>query len=134
MRRKKLRVRLHQESGIAVIDLHGELDGTAHQTLHDAYGRAEAWSPPAVLLNFAGVEYINSKGIALIVGLLSQARRSSTQLLASGLSEHYIEIFDITRLSEYIELYPDESAALLGPRALRETVPAQREDGTAGAF
>jgi anti-sigma B factor antagonist len=125
---KTLRTSLHQKLGIAVIDLRGELDGAAHGILRDAFATAKAWRSPAVLLNFAGVGYINSKGIALIVGLLSEARRSSTPLLACGLSEHYVEIFEITRLSDYIDVYPDESTALLEARSLRETLPAQRED------
>jgi anti-anti-sigma factor len=67
-----------------------------------------------VLLNFGGVGYINSTGIALIVGLLAQARKERRQLLACGLSEHYREIFEITRLSDFMTTYADESAALTG--------------------
>jgi len=45
------------------------------------------------------VGYINSTGIALIVGLVARARASHRSLLACNLSEHYVEIFNITRLS-----------------------------------
>jgi anti-anti-sigma factor len=65
-----------------------------------------------VLLNFADVEYINSTGIALIVGLLARARKHGTRVLAAGLSEHYREIFEITRLADFMELYPDEEGAV----------------------
>jgi anti-anti-sigma factor len=58
------------------------------------------------------VDYINSKGIALIVMLLAQARKSGTRLLTTGLSPHYIEIFNITRLSDFMKFYPDEASAL----------------------
>jgi anti-anti-sigma factor len=134
MQNKKLKTRLHQRAGVAVIDLHGELDGTAQESLRDAYRTAQAWKARAIVLNFAGVRYINSKGIALIVGLLSEARESSTRLLACGLSEHYLEIFEITRISDYIDIYPDMPAALLGTGALRQTVPAQRDDGPVSAL
>ncbi len=56
------------------------------------------------MLNFAGVDYINSTGIALIVGLLAKARAAHTPLAATGLSEHYREIFTITRLSDFMEI------------------------------
>jgi anti-sigma B factor antagonist len=123
MRHGAPRARAGRRSGLAIIELRGEVDGSAQGVLNAAYAKAEDWGPPAILLDFRGVGYINSKGIALIVGLLSQARASSTQLLASGLSEHYQEIFQITRLAEYITLYPDKQTALLEAASIQETVP-----------
>ena len=70
--------------------------------------RREKANPETILLNFEGVDYINSTGIALIVGLLARARASKRPLLASNLSEHYMEIFDITHLSDFMSLFPDE--------------------------
>lgn len=124
MQRKPLRARARQRSGLAVIELRGEVDGSAQEALDAAYAKAEDWGFPAILLDFYQVGYINSKGIALIVGLLSRARASSTQLLASGLSEHYREIFHITRLSDYITIYPDKQTALLEAASPQEAVPA----------
>jgi anti-anti-sigma regulatory factor len=46
------------------------------------------------------------------VGLLARARTSKRRLLAYGLSDHYIEIFNITRLSDFMSVYPDEQSAL----------------------
>ena len=65
-----------------------------------------------VLLNFADVDYINSTGIALIVSILAQARKAHMPLITAGLSEHYQEIFRITRLADFMSIYPDEAAAL----------------------
>jgi anti-anti-sigma factor len=50
------------------------------------------------------VDYINSTGIALIVGLLGKARAAEVPVAASGLSDHYREIFEITRLSDFITI------------------------------
>ena len=66
------------------------------------------------MLNFEGVDYINSTGIALIVGLLAQARKSHRRLVVCGLSEHYQEIFRITRLSDFMQIFDDEPSALAG--------------------
>lgn len=95
-----------------VIDLHGEIDARADGALGGAYDEAAAHEPEAVLLNFGDVDYINSTGIALIVGLLTRARAAGTQLLACGLSDHYQELFRITRLSDYVGLFQDEASAL----------------------
>jgi len=65
-----------------------------------------------VVLDFAAVDYINSTGIALIVSVLAKARAERRKVVASGLSPHYREIFDITRLSDFIELFPDLDGAV----------------------
>jgi anti-anti-sigma factor len=80
--------------------------------LNSAYAQATDANAKAVLLNFNKVEYMNSTGIALIVGLLAQARKSGRRLLTCGLSDHYQEIFKITRLSDFMNIYTDEASAL----------------------
>jgi anti-sigma B factor antagonist len=104
--------------GVAVIELSGEVDGSAAAVLTAAYERAVDSAPgdPAdlgtVVLDFAAVDYINSTGIALIVSVLARARAERRKVVASGLSPHYREIFDITRLSDFIELFPDLDRAV----------------------
>ncbi len=105
------RVRQHQPR-IAVIELHGEINSFAEESLNAAYTEAEAHNPQSILLNFSAVDYINSTGIALIVTLLAKARKAHIRLLTCGLSEHYVEIFNITRLADFMSVYPDESTAL----------------------
>ena len=102
----------HHRPRIAVIELHGEINGFAEAALNDAYAKATDQQVETVLINFADVDYINSNGIALIVGLLAKARASHTHLLASGLSEHYVEIFTITRLADFMTIFPDEASAI----------------------
>src|SRR5919206_2208823 len=108
-----LEATVRQEPGVAVLDMTGEINGFAEEALNAAYAEAESSDPKAVLLNFEGVDYINSTGIALIVGLLAKARASHRRLLACNLSEHYVEIFNITRLSDFMSIFPDEQSAVI---------------------
>jgi len=108
--------------GAAIIELSGEVDGSAATILTDAYARAVAAGSDlgTVVLDFGAVDYINSTGIALIVSVLARARAERRKVVACGLSPHYREIFDITRLSDFIELFPDLDHAvsqLTGPSA-----------------
>ena len=109
---RHLEAEVRQERGVVVLDLRGEINGFAQEALDAAYSEAESNDPETILLNFEGVDYINSTGIALIVGLLAKARASHKRLLACNLSEHYVEIFEITRLSDYIGVFPDEESAM----------------------
>ncbi|HNB54079.1 MAG TPA: STAS domain-containing protein [Anaerolineales bacterium] len=97
-------VTVRRENGNAVLDLTGEINALAEKALNAAYAEAESGQPEAFVLNFQGVDYINSTGIALIVGLLAKARVAKRSLVAANLTEHYREIFTITRLSDFITL------------------------------
>ena len=103
---------LRQVESVAILDLRGEIDAFADETLDAAYAQAAALQPRCLLLNFTRVDYINSTGIALIVAILAQARRDRILLLACCLSEHYQEMFRITRLSDFIDVFDDEAGAL----------------------
>lgn len=99
-------------SGVATIDLEGEINSFAEPGLSSAYDQAESANPSRVVLNFTNVHYINSTGIALIVGLLARARKSRREMAVYGLSEHYKEIFQITRLSDFMTIYANEAEAV----------------------
>ena len=96
----------------AVIELSGDINIQADTRMSAAYAEAEKHSSPMILLDFSKANYINSTGIALIVGLLARARKNKRNLVVSGLSDHYKEIFQITRLSDFMKIYPNEQAAL----------------------
>ncbi len=106
------RAAVHQHTDFSVIDLQGEINAFVVQDLDAIYTEAGSSNPSAIVLNFTDVSYINSTGIALIVGLLAQARKDHRRILGFGLSEHYREIFQITRLSDFMEIYPGEADAL----------------------
>jgi anti-anti-sigma factor len=97
----------------AIIELRGEVNASAEATLSAAYAQAERDDPEVILLNFAQVDYMNSTGIALVVGLLARARKGKRRIAACGLSPHYREIFEITRLADYMPVFGDETSALM---------------------
>lgn len=97
---------------VAVIDISGELNGYGEEVLMDAYTMASNGRTQAIILNFTNLEYMNSSGIGLLVTMLIRVQRQKQQLLAYGLSEHYQQIFELTRLNEAISIYDSEEAAL----------------------
>ena len=112
MAAKSLEAQVRHQPRVAIIDLHGEINAFAEDVLNKAYAEAESRRAEVILLNFSDVDYINSTGIALIVSLLARARKSKRRLLAGGLSDHYVEIFQITRLVDFMSVFPDEKSAL----------------------
>lgn len=100
--------------GVRVIDIDGEITAFSEEALREAHEKASAGGVRAVVLNFTELDYMNSGGIGLLVTTLIRAQRSGHRLLAYGLSDHYREIFSLTRIDEAIEIFPDEAAAVAG--------------------
>ena len=98
----------------AILDIHGEVTGFGETALMDAYTQALSLGARTICLNFTHLEYMNSSGIGLLVTLLIRTQRQKQRLVAYGLTDHYIQIFELTRLNEAIGIYHDEAAALAG--------------------
>ena len=97
--------------GVSVIEISGEVTRESDAVLKDAYDRA-CDGARAIVLGFDGLEYMNSSGIGLLVTLLVRAQRNRQRILAYGLSDHYRQIFALTRLDEVIAIHDSEQAAL----------------------
>ena len=120
MATRELEVAVRVRDRAAVIDLRGDLNALAETALRDAYVEASSGGTDSVVLNFAGADYINSSGIALIVGLLAQARTHGVEVSACGLSDHYREIFEITRLSDFMTIVDNEDGAVTGAEGRKD--------------
>jgi anti-sigma B factor antagonist len=97
---------------IAVIDIHGEVTGAAEVPLMSAYDEASKNGVRTLIINFSDLEYMNSSGIGLLVTLLIRVNRQKQRMFSYGLTDHYQQIFQLTRLNEAITIYPDEASAL----------------------
>ena len=107
-----------------MIDIEGEVTAASEAALMDAYGRAGGDRRAGVVLNFAGLEYMNSSGIGLLVTLLVRANRQHQRLLAFGLTEHYRQIFELTRLDEAIGIHDERGrGARRGRRLTGRSAP-----------
>ncbi len=104
------------EGGVAVIDVGGQLTGQADAEMSAAFESAASTGSPVVALDLTDLDYMNSSGIGVLVTLLIRAQRGKRRLAAYGLSDHYREIFSLTRLDEAIEIFDDEADLPIGGR------------------
>ena len=96
----------------AVIEIGGDVTAASEAALSRAHAETAALGATNVILDFTPLQYMNSGGIGMLVTLLVRAQREHQRLSAIGLSDHYRQIFELTRLDEAITLYSDETAAL----------------------
>lgn len=99
--------------GVRVIDIKGEITAFSDKELTETHEKAGEGAG-AVILNFTDLEYMNSGGIGLLVTTLIRAQRAGHSLRAYGLTDHYREIFSLTRLDEAIGIFDDEVSAIAG--------------------
>ena len=104
------------DDGVAVIELSGDVTAACESELMDAYREAGRAEIRGIVLDFTGLDYMNSSGIGLLVTLLVRARREGRQISAYGLSDHYRQIFELTRLDEVISVHDDEDRAVVAAR------------------
>ena len=101
---------------VRVIDIRGDVTAASEDVLMDAYARASGPEVRVIVLSFAGLDYMNSGGIGLLVMLLVRAQRKRQRVLGYGLSDHYREIFELTRLDEAVAIHGSEDEALAAAR------------------
>ena len=112
----RIEVRSTESPTASVIQVDGDITSGSEAALMDAYGRAVASGARTIVLDFSGLEYMNSGGIGLLVTLLVRVQRQGQRLLAVGLNEHYRQILALTRLDEAIGIHDTEAAALAAVR------------------
>ncbi|HEU4319454.1 MAG TPA: STAS domain-containing protein [Acidimicrobiia bacterium] len=105
----EFRAAVRQTDKGSVVQLLGTVNRDAKEGMESAYEDAKIFSGE-ILLDFSGVDYINSTGIAVIVGVLAMARAEEREVGAFGLTDHYKEVFEITRLADFMHIYEDASA------------------------
>ena len=101
---------VRRQGPASIVDIRGDITAGSETVLMGAY--EETGDAKAIVLNFTGLSYMNSGGIGLLVTLLVRVNRHSQRLLAFGLSDHYRQIFELTRLDEAVGIHDTEPDAL----------------------
>jgi anti-sigma B factor antagonist len=105
-------VALDRSGVVVTLRIAGDVTSASEGELMAGYARAIDDGARAIILDFSGLEYMNSGGIGLLVTLLVRAQRQHQRVLAYGLTDHYRQIFELTRLDEAVGIHDTEADAL----------------------
>ncbi len=109
-----LTVTTRDHDGVAIIDLVGDVTTFAEDKINNAYREVTNTGARFVLLNFRQNDYINSAGIAILIGIVTEVNRNNQKLAVSGLSQHFQKIFRMVGLAQYADIYQTEEEAIEG--------------------
>jgi anti-anti-sigma factor len=113
----RVEVRPTDEPTASVVAIFGDVTSGSEPALMEAYAKAVDGGARTIVLDFDGLEYMNSGGIGLLVTLLVRSKRQNHRLMAVGLNEHYREIFSLIRLDEAIGIHADTASAVASAHA-----------------
>lgn len=90
----------------------GDISSASKDAIVDTYHSLDKANHKLILLDFKGVEYLNSSGIALVIQVLMEANKSGQTIAICGLTPHFTKVFTMVGITKYASLYTDETAAL----------------------
>jgi anti-anti-sigma factor len=105
-------ISVRPKGDVSIIEIRGDVTAVSGQPIEEAYQNVTVTGAKKILLAFASDCYINSGGIAILIGILSQARKKEQVIRMTGLSQHFQKIFSMVGITKYAQVFPAEDSAL----------------------
>jgi len=100
------------EENIPILHISGEITSESEEELLGAYDKIPAAQKVRVILHFADTRYINSSGIAILIGVINRANEFKGKVEFAGLSPHFRKVMDIVGLTDFVKVYDSLQDAL----------------------
>ncbi len=109
----ELNIRERQASDVTILDMDGRITiGEGSVALRSAIRRLLEEGKKNILLNLAGVGYIDSSGIGELVASYTAINKEGGQLKLLSLTQKLQDLLTITKLLTVFDSYDDEGEAL----------------------
>jgi anti-anti-sigma factor len=109
---KDIQVSISQKDDVSILNIKGDVTTIAGESIEEAYQKVTTAGAKKILLYFDKDGYINSGGIAILIGIASESRKNGQTVRMTGLSGHFQKIFNMVGLTKYTEVFPSEELAL----------------------
>jgi anti-sigma B factor antagonist len=103
---------VRQKGQTVVLELGGEIDMMNFVDLKAKFKELYLKKPRALIVDMTAVEFMDSSGLATLVGALKWCRLNGSELKLVGLAERVRSIFEICRLDSAFQIYNSEAEAL----------------------
>lgn len=102
-----------QEAEVHYVSLKGDLDFNSAKKVREELAKLSEKSAPKVLMDLAGVRYIDSSGLATFIDLFQKMKRSGGKLAFFNVNQSVRSVFEIAKLDTVFQLTGTEQEALL---------------------
>jgi anti-sigma B factor antagonist len=107
-----MQIEKSQNDGVTTLRVSGEIDLHASPTLRSELQTCASEKTPVLLVDFAGVDYIDSSGLATFIEYLRDASAFQGKIALFGLKKKVRTIFDLVRLNELFVITDSADAAV----------------------
>jgi len=111
---KDIQVSISQKNDVSILNIKGDVTAITGESIEEAYQKVSKGGTQKILLYFDKDGYINSGGIAILIGIASESRKNEQKIRMTGLSGHFQKIFNMVGLTKYTEIFQTEELALKG--------------------
>jgi len=109
---EKVRVSVRKQGEVAIIDMKGDVTSLADEPLNQAVEGILGEGVKKIVFNFTDVNYINSSGIAILIGIITGSGSKGANFKVYGLTPHFRKIFGMIGLTQYVAILKSEEEAL----------------------
>jgi len=107
-----VKVTVRKRDSIAIIDMKGEVRSFADETINSLVDGAVEEGFQKIVFNFTDVSYINSSGIAVLIGVVTGLASKGISFKVYGLTPHFKKIFRMIGLTQYVKVLSTEEDAI----------------------
>jgi anti-anti-sigma factor len=105
-------VTVRKRDGVAILDMKGEVTSFADDALNSLVNTTVEEGTQRVVFNFSDVSYINSSGIAVLIGIATGFTNKGVTFNVYGLTSHFKKIFRMIGLTQYVNVLGSEDEAV----------------------
>ena len=95
-----------------IIPLEGEIDLHVSPRITSTLNAAVKAKPRTLVIDMENVSYIDSSGLAVLIEAMQKVEKYGGKFALAGLQENVKPIFEIARLDQVFQIYPDVDSAL----------------------
>jgi len=110
--REIVNLQLDVFDNVTVIKISGRIDTHSVQRLRQQLTLATSGSDKNIVIDLAGVDFIDSSGLATIVQAMKQCRTGAGDLRLCKPTQSVRMVLELTRLDKAIDIFPTQESAL----------------------
>ena len=111
----KIEITADKNGPVCILCFKGDVTSLSDEAINAAYAALDLGEKPRLVIDFTETRYINSAGIATLVGMVSSMTKKKGTLRFAGMAPHYRRVAQIVGITDYVAFYDTVADALADP-------------------
>jgi anti-sigma B factor antagonist len=107
-----MKITEEKKNDAVICKIEGEININTSPDLRKAFDKFINEDSKRIVIDFSGVPYIDSSGLATLIELLQRLKKIDGHLRIFNMSDKVKNVFEVTKLQKLFEIFEDEQQAL----------------------